>query len=319
MSSIKLKTAVLGLGNMGRHHARNHYEIPGIELCALCDANEERVNQYAEQFGVRAYTDVDSLLDNEDIDAVSIVVPTQYHYEVAKKVISRGIHLLIEKPIADSVEKADELTAFAKENNCTLMVGHIERFNPAIIALKKFIDEGRLGEIVSLISRRVGMFPNQIKDANVMIDLAVHDIDIFSYLLGGKTPTSLRKSSGRALVKDRDDYADIFIEYGTGVSGLIQVNWITPYRVRSLSITGSKGCVELDYMAQKVVFYKTEFTEDENSVILKESCAEQLKIEKVESLRAELLHFIDCIHRNKEPLINGQSGREALSLALGNL
>lgn len=315
----KLNVAVIGLGNMGKHHVRNYSELSQSNLVAVCDLQSDLSNEFATKFNCKAYTDLNKMLENETIDAVSITVPTAFHYSIAKLVIENKINVLIEKPICDSVEKANELIKLAKDHNVIVMVGHIERFNPAVIKLKEIIDEGKLGKVTSLISRRVGAFPAQIKDANVIIDLAVHDIDIFSYMLG-KQPDKVFANAGRALIDGREDYAEILLTYGDQ-NGMMQVNWITPIRIRKLAITGTKGYAELNYMTQELKLYESNYHEDHDDFgdyIIKFGNPNeiQVEVEKKEPLAQELSHFLDCVSNKTQPLISGQTGIQALKTAL---
>lgn len=319
MSTEKLKVGVIGLGNMGKHHVRNYANLKQAKVTALCDVHEPTLNEFTEKYECEGYKTLDEMLDKATLDAVSITAPTKYHYEIAKKVIEKGIHVLVEKPIADTVEKADHLCELAKKHKVTLMVGHIERFNPAVRKLKELVDQGAIGKITSLISKRVGAFPAQIKDANVVIDLAVHDIDIFSYLLD-KQPDQIYGNAGRALIDGREDYAEIFLTYGDQ-NAFIQVNWITPIRIRNLAVTGTKGYIELNYMTQELVMYESNYSGDFDTFgdyIIKFGTPNKkvVPLEKQEPLNLELSHFLDCVKEKKEPLITGSTGRNALHVAL---
>ena len=315
----KLKVAVVGLGNMGRHHVRNYSEIDEAELVAICDINQPIVDQFSKDFNCNGYTNFTAMLESESIDALSITAPTVHHFSIAYEAISNNIHVLIEKPICDSIEKAEQLQTLANEKNVLIMIGHIERFNPAVQKLKELIETNALGEITSLLSRRVGVFPAQIKDANVVIDLAVHDIDIFSYLLN-KEPTQIYGNAGSALINDREDYADIMLTFGKQ-NGLIQVNWITPVRIRTLAITGTKGYAELNYMTQELTLFKSNYFQDKDKygddiIKFKDPSKEIIQVEKKEPLAEEIRHFLKCINNQKQPLINAKTGIQALSTAL---
>jgi UDP-N-acetylglucosamine 3-dehydrogenase len=315
----KLKVAVVGLGNMGRHHVRNYSEIDEAELVAICDINQPIVDQFSKDFNCNGYTNFTAMLESESIDALSITAPTVHHFSIAYEAISNNIHVLIEKPICDSIEKAEQLQTLANEKNVLIMIGHIERFNPAVKKLKELIETNALGEITSLLSRRVGVFPAQIKDANVVIDLAVHDIDIFSYLLN-KEPTQIHGNAGSALINDREDYADIMLTFGKQ-NGLIQVNWITPVRIRTLAITGTKGYAELNYMTQELTLFKSNYFQDKDKygddiIKFKDPSKEIIQVEKKEPLAEEIRHFLKCINNQKQPLINAKTGIQALSTAL---
>lgn len=179
-----LKAAVIGAGAIGRHHVRNYHEIPHVELVGVSDLDEAQVAQIVRNYaGVKGYKDFEKLLDEQKPDLVSICVPTQHHYVVAEQVIARGVHLLIEKPITETVEQAEKLIAQADAAGVTLTVGHIERFNPAIIELKRHLDENRLEKVFRVQARRMGPFPARIRDVGVVIDLATHDLDMIRYVL----------------------------------------------------------------------------------------------------------------------------------------
>lgn len=315
-----IKVAVIGLGNMGKHHARNYSEIETAELIAVCDLNEELANTTAKKCSCKAYTNYKEMLDKEQIDAVSIAVPTNLHKEVALECINRKIDVLIEKPIAANIADAEEIIAQAHENSCILQVGHIERFNPAVQKLKEIIEQGKLGEVSSVIARRVGTVPVQIRDANVVVDLAVHDIDIINYIYGS-VPNEVHSNLGKAMIEKREDYAEIFLKYGKK-SGFIQVNWITPLKIRNLSVTGSKGYAELNYITQELVVYESNYTkemvDEYGDYVVKFGIPNktQMGVEQFEPLFLELSCFIYCVKNREKPLVTGEMGLQALRIAL---
>ncbi|MFQ5647724.1 MAG: Gfo/Idh/MocA family oxidoreductase [Candidatus Aenigmatarchaeota archaeon] len=309
--------AVIGIGNMGRNHVRIYSEMKECRLVAIADVNRA-AEEVAGKFGCRYYTDYKDMLEKERPDAVSVCVPTSLHYKVSQDVIKAGCHILIEKPIASSVKEAEELVRMAKARGLKLTVGHVERFNPAVQKLKEIIQTGKLGKVTSLLARRVGLFPPQIRDANVVVDLAVHDIDVFNYLLG-RRPERVFASAGRALINKREDYADIFLRYREA-NGLIEVNWITPVKVRALNATGTKGYVSLNYITQELVLYESNYERSYDRfgdfvVKFGEPKKVIVDIAKAEPLKAELKHFIDCVKNNKEPLVSGQEAIEVLKAA----
>jgi UDP-N-acetylglucosamine 3-dehydrogenase len=317
-SKRKIKTAVIGVGNMGRYHARAYSQLKNASLVAVSDINEKIGKKVAKEFNCQYYKDYNKMLDKENIDAVSIVVPTKLHKKVALDVIKSKTHLLIEKPIALTTAEAQEIIKAAKKAKVKLTVGHIERFNPAIKALKDIIKKGDLGKITSIIAKRVGMFPPQIKDANVIIDLAVHDIDIFNYLLDKQPPEVFAKGR-KTLTNHREDSAEIFLSYD-GISGFIQVNWITPVKIRTLSVTGSKGYAELNYITQKLELYQSRYkkrVDNFGEFVIKfgEPIRKEIKINKKEPLLCELESFAESIRKNKTPLVTGEDGLKALIIA----
>ena len=206
----KLRVAVIGTGNMGRNHVRNYFMLPESELVAIADVNPE-AKSLADDYKVKFFTDYKEMLEKARPDAVSVVVPTPFHLEVATEVMSRGIHCMLEKPIASSVEEADKLIACAKKNNVTFTVGHIERFNPVIKKLKQMVDDNAIGDITSVVCKRVGGFPAVEPKTDVIIDLAVHDVDIVNYLLGQK-PRSISSHGSRTRHSKKIDSAEIMVE-----------------------------------------------------------------------------------------------------------
>ncbi len=314
-----LNAAVIGVGNMGRHHARVYSEIEGVNLIAVADSDEKNGRNIAKKFRCRFYCDYIEMLDKEKIDAVSIAVPTSLHRIISLSCINRGVPLLIEKPIADSVVAARRIMTLSRKKKVPICIGHIERFNPGIQKLKQLIDKGRFGRIISISSKRVGLFPPQIKDTDVIIDLAVHDIDICNYLLGMQA-TTINARAGKALNSKRFDYADIILGYN-GVDVTIQVNWITPVKVRQLSITGTEGYAELNYLNQTLKLYKSVYQKTFDSYgdyIVKFGTpkAEELNLAGVEPLKLEIENFIDHIKSGNSNVVSARDGLSSLSIAL---
>ncbi len=312
-----MKTAVVGAGNMGKHHARVYTELKGSNLVAIVDTNG-KAKEDAKRLGCNFYKSCNELIENEKPDAVSVCVPTSMHHKIASELIQAGVNVLIEKPISSSVSEANNLVDLSKKHNVKLMVGHIERYNPAVQKLKEIIKAGQLGEITSLLARRVGLFPPQIKDMNVIIDLAVHDIDIFGYLLE-KQPIEIFSNSGKA-IGNREDYASILLKYN-GASGLIEANWITPVKIRLLNVTGTKGYAELNYITQNLVVHESNYEKGHDQFgdfVLKfgEPRRTEVHVEKQEPLKLELQHFLECIKSNKTPITSGEDALKTLDIAL---
>lgn len=315
-----INVAVIGLGNMGKHHARNYAAMEGVKLVAVCDLKQDLARLTAEKCGCKCYFNYQEMLQNEDIQAVSIVVPTAFHRSVALDCLEKGLDILIEKPIASTLADGEAIITLAQEKKALLQVGHIERFNPAVRKLKQIMKDGKLGEVTSIIARRVGAVPVQIRDANVIIDLAVHDIDIINYLYEAY-PEKILGAMGKAMIEKREDYADIFLRYGKR-SGFIQVNWITPVKIRNLTVTGSKGYAELNYITQELIVYESNYTkegvDEYGDYVIKFGVPDKtiIGVEQEEPLLLELKSFIDCVRTRKQPLVSGEVGLAALRVAL---
>lgn len=314
-----MNTAVIGVGNMGKHHARNYTEINGVHLVAVADTDPKIGRDIAKKHGCRYYADYKELLGKEKLDLITIAVPTKFHKKVALDCIKRGIHILIEKPIAATVAEAKEIVAQAKAKGIKFTVGHIERFNPAVLKLKEMVDKGKLGKITSIVTRRIGPMPSRIKDANVVIDIGVHDIDLMNWFYG-KLPSQIVAGGGNALNKMQQDYVDIFLKYGE-CSGLAQANWITPVKIRRLAISGTKAYAEVNFITQELdlyeCIYSTEYDDFGEFVIKFGEPRDKkvIKTENVEPLKAEIKSFIRAIKENTRPMVTAKEAIDALDIA----
>jgi UDP-N-acetylglucosamine 3-dehydrogenase len=305
---------------MGRHHVRNYEQLDRAALLAVVDENHSLAEHIASGLSARAYRDVEELLRSEpDIEAVSIAVPTRMHGAVAGALLKAGKHVLVEKPIAATAREADELIELARQAQVVLAVGHVERFNPAVRELKRQMEAGRMGEVLSMISRRVGVMPPQIADADVIVDLAVHDIDIFRYLLGADRPDELYCNAGKAIAADRFDFADIFLRFGS-VACFLQVNWVTPVKIRSLAVTGKEGYAEIEYVTQRLAYYKARpirealsFAEVER---YSEEAPEAVDFEHREPLEVELDEFLKAVRGEEAEIVSGPEARSSIEIAI---
>jgi UDP-N-acetylglucosamine 3-dehydrogenase len=314
-----INSAVIGLGNMGKHHARIYNTLEASKLVAVADINRSIGKSVAEKFGCRFYDNFCEMLQNEDIEAVSIAVPTSMHEEVTLYCAKRGINVLLEKPIASTLIEADRISSAVQKHGVTLQVGHIENFNPAVIKLKEILNQNILGELLTIVVRRVGIAPPQIRDANVIIDLAIHDIDLCNFLTDS-LPDKVYCRAGAGILSDREDYADIFLEYNR-VNVLIQSNWITPVKIRQMHLTGTKGYVDLDFIEQKLYLAETIVEHDFDnygSFIIKSGQSNKLEIPIVndEPLKLEIKHFLHCVTRKITPHIDVKRATDALRVAI---
>jgi UDP-N-acetylglucosamine 3-dehydrogenase len=315
----KVRVAVVGAGNMGRHHARNYHDLADAELTAVVDADGGRAEEIAGLFDSPAFTDVETMLEVvPDLVAASVAVPTTAHAEVVGTLIEAGKHVLVEKPIASTLEETDRLIRLAEERSLVLAVGHVERFNPAVRELKRLIASGRMGGVLSLIARRVGVMPPQVKDANVIVDLAVHDIDIFRYLLDGAEPDELYCNAGQAVATDRFDFAEILLRCGP-TACFLQVNWLTPVKIRSLAATGTNGYAELEYVTQRLDFYPARTPGETQSFADVEALSEQepehLDFRHEEPLTRELKEFLKAVRGEPAETVSGREARRTMEVA----
>ena len=314
-----IKAAVIGVGSMGRHHARVYNELEEAELVAVADADPDRAAKIARRYKVRPYTDYREMLERERPDLVSIAVPTQFHHQVALDVIERGMHLLIEKPIASTVEEARDIIRRADERGLKLAVGHVERFNPAVIELKRRLERGELGKVFLAHARRLGPFPERVRDMGVVIDLATHDLDVMCYLLGSEVERVYAETT-RRIHTQYEDLLSGLLRFKNGAIGVLDVNRLTPTKIRELTLTGERGMFVVNYLTQDLYFYENDYAAGgwENLGILKgvgEGNMIRLRIEKKEPLRVELESFVKAVANDGRPLVGGEDGLRALVLA----
>jgi len=241
-----VRIGVVGFGSIGRHHARNLRDLAGIELVGVTDLAPEALAQAAE-LGFPIFPSVEALIAAR-LDGVVLSVPTSLHEELAMPFIAARVALLVEKPLAGTLEAAKRLLQACKAAGVPLMVGYIERYNPAIVAMRDFAASGAIGEVISISTRRVGAVPPRIRDSSVLVDIGVHDIDMVAYITGARL-TLRAAQGGMAVLHDRLDYASLMID-AEGCIAMVETNWVTPTKIRELSITGTNGFAHVDYITQ---------------------------------------------------------------------
>ena len=320
MTPMTLRAAVVGLGVMGANHARIYFELEGVELAAVCDADKALAEKTAKKYRCMEYTDANDMLKKEKLDMVSIVVPTKYHKEVAVPFIEAGINVLVEKPIAATADDAKAIIAAAKKNNVKLMIGHVERFNPAIVELKKMMGQQALGRIYKIAVERRSTFPQRVSDVGVAIDLSVHDIDIIRYITGADF-ISLSSFTERKLHSKHEDALVAIFKLNNGAIGTLNIDWLTPTIKREISFAGEKGMFMVEYLGRKLTFYQTkritekdlDYTKPIDTISLGDMT--QIAIKEKEPLRAELEAFAACVRDDTESPVSGEDGLKALELA----
>ena len=299
---------VVGAGVMGYNHIRTYSHLPQVTKVIVIEPFEQNAKRVkdANFEKVEIYSDLKEV-NLKDVNAASITVPTHLHYEVAMQLIQAKIPLLIEKPIAPSVKEGQELVLKAKENKVLLTVGHIERFNPAVQALKKNI--GMLGDVFYASAHRFGV-PTTRNLGKSFVDQAVHDIDVISYLTG-KAPTAISAVERKILDGSSEDLCSAVVEYGE-FCATIEANRVTPIKNRDLTILGTKGMAKLDYITQDLVIVTSDNTMNKYStfdeVVMRVGKGAEFKpyFAKEEPLKLELVHFLDCVKNKKQPVVTGE-------------
>lgn len=317
---MTLKTAVIGVGSMGRNHARVNWEMPDTRLVGVADQNEEKATAIAERYGTKPYVDFRQMLDLEKPDAVTIAVPTSFHLLIAMEVIQRGIPLLIEKPIAFSTQEARVMIDAAQKANVLLTVGHIERFNPAVIALKEHLANHELGRVFQVDARRQGPLPERVNDVGVVVDLAVHDLDIMRYVTQAEI-TRVYAETENGIHSLKEDLLSGVVRLSSGAIGTLLINWITPTKIREFFATGEGGMFKVDYLTQDLYFFenaKANGMDWESLRVLRgvsEGKMVRHHVEKREPLRIEQEAFHAAVRGEAPVAVSGEDALRALELA----
>ncbi len=308
----KLRVAAIGVGSLGRHHARNYAELAAegrVELVGICDLSAETSQMIASAHGVMGFTDWHDLQGK--VDAVSIATPTETHCEIACEFLKKGVHVLVEKPIALTLTEADKMIAAARSSGAKLMVGQLERYNPAMVALRPHVTKPLYFEI-----HRVSPFPNRSLDVDVVLDVMIHDLDAVQWLVGDDIKVSEIRAVGIPVISDKVDAANARIEFENGAVANITASRIGTEKIRKTRFYQTNSYVVLDYGTK---FASVTSLNPEAAHPLAGISINRLEINDVEPLRAEIEAFLDCIVNDKTPPITGEDGRRALALAVGVL
>ncbi|MGU3496618.1 Gfo/Idh/MocA family oxidoreductase [Xanthobacteraceae bacterium A53D] len=301
-----LRVGVTGIGIMGSNHARVLAELPGAELVAVADPDEAQAKRVADVLGCKAVADHHQLLEL-GLDAVIVAAPTHLHHSVALDVINAGCSVLVEKPVASTVEQGKEIVAAAKAKGVTLMVGHVERFNPAVQAVKKAI-EGE--DLLSVAITRVGPFPPRMSNVGVVIDLAVHDIDLIRWFTGSDI-VEVQPQTSSALA-EREDIALLQFRTASGVLAHINTNWLTPFKARTVHVATRKKYVIGDLLTRQVTECFDYRPDGSYSM-------RHLPVAYAEPLRTELSLFLDAVRKGVPAPVSGEEGVASLEIAIACL
>jgi UDP-N-acetylglucosamine 3-dehydrogenase len=297
----KLGVAVIGTGQWGKNHARVYKELSATELIAVCDVNPERAKAMATQYGVKAYSDSTQMLKDKSIEAVNVCTWSTILAKEALKALRAGKHVLVEKPMATNPQQAEKLVQTAQENGLHLTVGFLMRFIPGLQSIRESVENKKIGDLVCTTAKRVSQWPERIGDVGVVKDTAIHDIDVIRFI-SNEDPTSVYAKMGSMRIKKFEDYAHIMLTYKDGKSAFIESNWLTPYKTRMLTVTGSEAIMRLDYITQDL------WIEQHKETV-------QPRYPFQEPLKMELQHFVDCIVEKKKPIVTGEDGVKALEVA----
>ena len=303
MPHYMLKVGVIGVGSMGQNHARIYSEM-GC-LAGVNDAFPDSAKHVAKRLGTNVFDTVDELLAN--VDAVSICTPTTSHFAVAKKAIEMGVATLVEKPFTGDETQARMLCELAEANKVTLASGFVERFNPVVAATKEALSVGKFGRLVSIGSRRVSSLPGRIRDVGVIKDLAIHDIDVIRHITGQEV-RSVYALGGRMNGLKFEDHANFLMDMGNSIIATVEVNWLTPMKVRNVSMTCSAGFAQMDYMDQSLKFSSSKVQEMDDadmSQIPMVLDVHHIFVKKEEPLKRELEAFLTAAEMSSKAEVDG--------------
>jgi predicted dehydrogenase len=301
----KLRTAVVGVGYLGRFHAQKYAALPNAELVAVVDASADTAQRVADELKTEALTDYRPLLDQ--VDAVSIVVPTQLHYAVAKDFLAHGVHVMLEKPMTVTVAEADELIALAKQKNLVLQIGHLERFNSAVMALEKVLDRPQFIE-----SHRLAPFKPRGADVNVVLDLMIHDIDIIQNLV--RSPITKIDTNGVTVLTQEIDIANARLQFENGCVANVTASRVSMKPQRKMRIFQPDAYISVDFQDKVLSVHRKGSKEMFPGI--PEITSEESIFENSDAIRAEIEAFLTAIEQGTPPPVTGQDGRDALKTAI---
>ena len=314
-----IRVAVAGCGVMGRNHLRVLSELVETELAAVSDQDSNAVAAASQKYGIPGFASWRDMLDQERLDALVVAVPTRIHREVGVAALERGLHVLVEKPITYTLEEGRTLVEAARRAKRMLAVGHIERFNPAVRELKRRVRAGDLGRVFQINARRQGPFPARIRDVGVVIDLATHDLDVMSDIVRSPVDRVYAETEQR-IHTEHEDMVNALLRFENGAVGVLQVNWLTPTKIRELSVLGERGMFVVNYLTQELTFFKNADVDagfargDLQSV--SEGEVVRFPITQAEPLRLELESFLQSVQLGRPAEVDGEAGLRALHLAL---
>jgi virulence factor len=307
-----IRVGVVGVGAMGQHHARIWATMPGSRLVGVADPNSERAQEIGARHDVPAYADYRKLL--EEVDAVSLAAPTTLHYQIALECLARGVHLLVEKPLAATLSEARLLADAVRQAGVRLQVGHVERFNPTFGELANVLG-GR--QIVAADARRLSPTATRASDVSVVYDLMVHDLDLILTLV--EAPLADVKAVGSKTCSPQLDHAIALLTFADGCVASLSASKVTQHKIRQLSFTCVDAYVKADLLARTIMIYRqstADYVAHQSEVLYRqEGVIEQVYVPPVEPLYAELQHFAACVREGREPRVGASSALRVMELA----
>jgi predicted dehydrogenase len=299
-----MRVAVVGVGQIGKEHARIYASLPQVRLVGVADVDRDRGEAVARRYGVPSYTDYRPLLDQ--VEAVTVAVPTESHCTIACEFLRRGVSVLVEKPIARTLEEANEMIRQAAATGALLQVGHLERFNPSVRLLAQMVTEPKFFEV-----HRLGVFTERSLDIDVVLDLMIHDLDIVLWLV--RAPVTEVKAVGVPILTSSVDIASARLEFADGCVANLTASRISREKIRKLRIFQPHNYISLDYSESHLDVVSLQPSEPGSKPTI---YSRRVEVEKSEPLRAQIESFLECVRQKKQPLVSGEDGRRALELAL---
>ena len=321
MSDAKLRVGLVGLGMMGRNHLRVVSTHPETVLAAVADLDPAALEAAVEQTGATGFDDPLTMIREADIEAVVIAAPTTAHVPLALAAIERGLPVLVEKPLAATHAEALEIVAAGRAANVPVQVGHVERYNPAVLKLGELLRAGWLTKIYAITSRRAGPFPARIRDVGVTVDLATHDADMLAWI-ARERPTRVYAELAQRKHATHEDLLFGLLHFPSGATGMLDVNWLTPGKRRSLAVLGEEGMFELDYLTQKLTFTKSDLAHPQliaGYATAFSGDVLDIEVETYEPLKAQLDAFVHAIRTGERPYVDGEDGAWAVRIATAML
>jgi len=321
MSDATIRMGLVGLGSMGRNHLRVISGHADTIMAAVADTDAAALEAATAQTGAAGFADPIEMIRDAEIDAVVIAAPTTAHVPLALSAIERGIPVLVEKPLAATHQEALRIVDAGRAAGVAVQVGHVERYNPAVLRLGELLRQGWLTTIYAIVSRRAGPFPARIRDVGVTVDLGTHDADMLSWI-AGERPTRVYAELAQRKHATHEDLLFGLLHFPSGASGMLDVNWLTPAKRRQLTVVGEEGMFELDYLTQRLTFTKSDLAHSELIAGYATTFSgDVLEIEVAvhEPLKAQLDAFVRSIRTGERPYVDGEDGAWAVRIATGLL